>query len=103
MSRTAYKIQLKTLKGLSFANGIAFDPATGLSLDPVSQDRIDVFKNQGQEISLVRYRDEEDVAEIERLTVATESLRAEAEQLDQQLIEATTKLAAATTGKSAKK
>jgi len=92
MSRTAYKIQLKTLKGLSFANGVAFDPTTGLSLDPVSQDRIGVFQNQGQLFDLVEYHDERDVARIAKLESTIESLRAEAERLDAALLDATTKL-----------
>jgi hypothetical protein len=63
--RTAYKIQLShTLRGNIFCNGVEFDN-DGLSLDPVSQDRIAVFAGQDtRNYSLVKYRDEEDLAQL---------------------------------------
>jgi hypothetical protein len=76
--RTAYKIQLShTLRGNIFCNGVEFDN-DGLSLDPVSQDRIAVFAGQGAEnYSLVKYRDEEDVQQIEEQAARIAELEAE--------------------------
>jgi hypothetical protein len=61
----AYRIQLSaTLKGNTFCNGVQFDNE-GLSLGPVSQDKIDIFAGQDtRNYSLVEYHAAEDLAQL---------------------------------------
>ena len=101
--RTAYKIQLShTLRGNIFCNGVEFDN-DGLSLDPVSQDRIAVFAGQGAEnYSLVQYRDEEDVQQITRLLLELNENTKKLSELQAQVIELESKLEAAKAGKKTK-
>jgi hypothetical protein len=102
-SRPAYKIQLsKTLAGSIWCNGVQFDNE-GLSLDPVSQDRIAVFAGQGAEnYTLVPYRDEEDVQTITRLALELNENTKKLSELQAQVIELESKLEAAKAGKKTK-
>ena len=99
----AYRIQLSaTLKGNTWCNGVQFDNE-GLSLGPVSQDKIDIFAGQDtRNYSLVQYRDEEDVQQITRLLLELNENTKKLSELQAQVIEPESKLDAAKTEKKTK-
>jgi len=82
----AYRIQLSaTLKGNTWCNGVQFDNE-GLSLGPVSQDKIDIFAGQDtRNYSLVQYRDEDDVKRITELILQLNESGKKVRELEAQL------------------